>query len=87
MGFFLLFCGLSSSGYVALPCLSVIYASMRVEEKFLEVTGGGGGLFTFKVAEANRRKRSFIQLSFQEFRWVAVPLLFLKGRTIVVENF
>ena len=70
--FFFSLCGLSSSGYAALPHLSVMYASVRVEGKFLEVTGGDGGLFPFKVAEASRRKRSFIRLSFQEFRWLTV---------------
>ena len=32
----------------------------------------GGGPFPFKVVESTRRKRSFIQLSFQEFHWLPV---------------
>jgi len=62
-----------------------MYASVRVEGKFLEVTGGGGGLFPFKVAEATRRKMSFIRLSFQEFRRVAVQMFrfcFSKGEPL-----
>ena len=53
-------------------CYLIMYVSVRVEGKVLEVSGGVGGLFPFKVAEASRRKRSFIRLSFQEFRWLAV---------------
>ena len=62
--FFFSLSGLSSNSYAALPCLSVMYASVRVEGKFLEVTRGDGGLFPFKVADASRRKSSFIRLSF-----------------------
>jgi len=65
-----------------------MYASVRVEGKFLEVTRGVGGLFPFKVVESSRKKRSFIWLNFQEFRWLSNgSLLFFKERTIVVENF
>ena len=65
-----------------------MYASVRVEGKVLEVSGGVGGLFPFKVAEASRRKRSFIRLSFQEFRWLAVQMVRLCfSRREMVENF
>jgi len=57
-------CEFSSSCYFALPRLRVMYASVRVEGKFLEVSRGVGGIFPFKVAESSRRKRSFIRLSF-----------------------
>ena len=58
-------CGFSSSFYYfSLPYLRVMYAFVRVEGKFIEVTGGVGGLFPFKIAESSRRKRSFIRLSF-----------------------
>ena len=62
-----------------------MYASARVEGKVLEVFGGDGGLFPFKVSEASRRKRSFIRLSSQEFRWLAVQMVrfcFSKGEPL-----
>jgi len=52
-----------------------MYASVRAEGKFLEVVGGGGGPFPFKIAESSRRKWSFIRLSFQELRWLAVQMV------------
>jgi len=67
-----------------------MYVSVRVEGKFLEVSGGDGGLFPFKVAEASRRKRSFIRLSFQEFRWVAIQMVrfyFSKGESLWLKTF
>ena len=67
--------------------LSVIYASVRVEGKFLDVVGGGGGPFPFKGDESSRRKRSFIRLSFREFRWWAVRFCFSKGEPLWVRTF
>jgi len=45
-----------------------MYASVRVEGKLLEFYGGEGGALPFRVVKSNRRSRSFIKLSFQEFR-------------------
>ena len=67
-----------------------MYASVRAEGKFLEVVGGGGGPFPFKIAESSRRKRSFVRLSFQEFRWLAVQMVrfcFSKGESLWVRTF
>ena len=55
MAFLDFVCGFSSFGCIA-PSLYVMYASVRVEGKFLEVTGGVGALFPFKVAKSSRRK-------------------------------
>jgi len=67
-----------------------MYASVRVEGKVLEVFGGDRGLFPFKVSEASRRKRFFIRLSFQKFRWLAVQMLkfcFSKGEPLWFKTF
>ena len=69
---------------------SVTYASVRVEGKFLEVVGDGGGRFPFEIAKSSGRKRSFIRLSFQEFRWLAVQMVrfcFSKGELLWVRTF
>jgi len=50
-----------------------MYASVRVEGKLFELFGGEGGNFPFRVVESNRR-RSFIKLSFQEYRWLAIGM-------------
>jgi len=74
----------------ALPHLSAMYASVRVEGKSLEVTGGDRGVFPFKVEEAGRRKMSFIRLNFQEFRWLAVQMVcfyFSKGEPLRLKTF
>jgi len=51
-----------------------MYALVRVEGK-LEFCGGEGGAFPFRVVESNRRSRSFIELSFQEFTWLAIAMV------------
>jgi len=40
-----------------------MYASVRVEGKFLEFFGGEGGAFLFRVMESRRSRRAFIKLS------------------------
>ena len=67
-----------------------MYAAVRVEGKLLEVSRGMGGPFPFKVAESSKRKRSFLQLSLQEFRWVAVQMVrfyFSKGEPLWLKTF
>ena len=68
---FLLLCGSVSSSYAALPVIDHMCLCKGGGEG-PESVWGVGGLFPFKVAEASRKKRSFIWLSFQEFRWLAV---------------
>ena len=90
VGFFFSFRGLSSSSYAALHRFFVMYASVRVKGKLLEVIGGDGCFFPFKVVDASRRKISFIRLSFQEFRWVAVQMVrfcFSKGEPLWLKTF
>jgi len=53
----------------------MVYASVRVEGKFLEVFGGERGAFPFKVVESNRRCRSFIKLTIQEYRLLAIEMV------------
>jgi len=60
-----------------------MYASVRVDGKFLEVVGGGGGPFPFKIAESSRR-------SFQEFWWLVVQMVrfcFSKGEPLWERTF
>jgi len=90
VSFSLVFRGFFSSFYWFLFSFSTLNASVRVEGKFLEVVGGGGGPFPFKIAESSRRKRFFIRLSFQEFCWLAVQMVrfcFSKGEPLWVRTF
>jgi len=67
----------------------MMYASVRVEGKFLEFFGGEGGAFPFRVMETSRR-RTFIKLSSQEYRWLAVEMVrfcSFKGEPIWVRTF
>jgi len=50
----------------------MMYASVRVEGKFLEFFGGEEGPFPFRVVESSRRSASFIKLSVQGYRWLAI---------------
>jgi len=67
-----------------------MYALIRVEGKLLEFCGGKGGAFPFRVVQSNRRSWSFIKLSFQEFRWLAIEMVrfcLSKGDLLWVKNF
>jgi len=67
----------------------MMYASLRVEGKFLELLGGEGGAFPYRVMESTRRSRAFIKLSSQEYRWLAVEMVqfcFSKGEPIWVRT-
>jgi len=64
-------------------------ASLRVEGKFMELLGGEGGAFPYRVMESSRRRRAFIKLSRQEYRWLAVEMVrfcFSKGEPIWVRT-
>jgi len=67
-----------------------MYASVRVEGKFLEFFGNEGGPSPFRVMESCRRGRSFIKLNSQEFRWLAEELArfcYSKGEPTRVRTF
>jgi len=71
----LLYCNFfGATGLVFLLEL-MMYASVRVEGKFLELIGGEGGAFPFRVMESSRKRRAFIKLSSQEYRWLAVEMV------------
>ena len=53
----------------------MMYASVRVEGKFLEFLGCEGGAFPFRVVASNRRSRSFIKVSIQEYKWLAIEMV------------
>ena len=44
--------------------------SVCVEGKTFE-----GGVFPFRITEFSRRRRFFVSLNFEEFRWLAVELV------------
>ena len=76
--------------FLRLCCIASSLCHVCLCEGGREVTGGDGGLFPFKVAEASRRKRSFIRLSLQEFRWVTVQMVrfcFSKGEPLWLKTF
>ena len=67
-----------------------MYASVRVEGKFLEFFGGEGGQYPFRVMESSSRRRSFIKLRSQEYSWLADELArfcYSKGEPIWVKTF
>jgi len=71
----LLYCNFfGATGLVFLLEL-MMYASVRVEGKFLELFGGEGGAFPFRVMEFSRRRGAFIKLSNQEYRSLAVEMV------------
>jgi len=75
---------------VSLVPFYAMFASMRVEGKFFEVSGSGRGPFPFTFAESSRRKRVFFQFSFQEFQWLPVQMVrfcFSKGEPMWVRSF
>jgi len=41
----------------------------------IDLAGGEGGAFPFRVMESSRRRRAFIKLSSQEYRWLAVEIV------------
>lgn len=49
-----------------------MYASVRVEGKFLEFFGGEQGAFPFRVVESRRQSTSLIKLRVQGYRWLAI---------------
>ena len=66
-----------------------MYASVKVEGKFLEFFGNGGP-FPFRLMGSCRRGRSFIKLNSEEFRWLAEELArfcYSKGEPICVGTF
>jgi len=67
-----------------------MYASVRVEGKLLEVLGGDEGAFPFRVMETSRRRRVFVKLTRQEYRWLAVEMVRFcssKGEPLWVRTF
>jgi len=49
-----------------------MFGSVCVEGKKFQFSGGGGGVFPFRLTELSRRKRFFVSLCIEELRWLSV---------------
>jgi len=74
MGALFLYLWCSSCVVMDIGFLGLMIESGCVEGKTFEVSRGGG-VSPFRITEFSRRRRFFVTLSLEEFRWLAVVLV------------
>ena len=88
--FVLFFMWCPFSVVVVFGCCGLTFGSVCVDGKTFEFSGGGGGSFSFRVKEFNRRRRFLVTLSLEEFSWLVVEWVRFrssKGDSLWVKTF